>query len=80
MDLESLTSFFMWCTIINGDLFVVSTLFTMATPDLVYRIQAVFFPLKKEQFQMAMWAFLGGFKILWLMFNGVPFIALLIIA
>ena len=56
------------------------TTFTMAMPDSVYRIQAVFFPLQKEHFGITMWAFLGGFKILWLMFNVVPWIALLILA
>ena len=40
MDLETLTSFFMWCTIFNGGLLIFWSLFCMLTPNLVYRLQS----------------------------------------
>ena len=35
MDIQTLKAFFMWCTIINGGMFLVATVFTFLTPDLM---------------------------------------------
>lgn len=79
MYMQTLTSFLMWCTIINGSLLVFWTLMLMVIPDLVYRTQSTFFPIPRETFTVVMYAFLGFFKIVFLAFNLVPFVALLII-
>ena len=76
MDIETLRSFFMWCTLINGGLLMLWTVMFLAAPDLVYRTQRKFFPISKEVFNVVMYSFLGLFKILFLIFNLVPFIAL----
>jgi hypothetical protein len=68
----------MWCTIINGGLLIFWTAWCFLAPDLVYRTQRAFFPVTKEVYTIVMYSFLGGFKLLFLMFNLVPFIALLI--
>ena len=79
MDIQTLTSFFMWCTLINGALLILwSTLFLFA-PDLVYRTQRKFIPITREFFDMVMYGFLGLFKMVFIVFNLVPFIALLIV-
>jgi len=78
VDFEMLLGFFMWCTIINGALLGFWTLMFLCAPDLVYRTQRKFFPLSKDQFTLVMYCFLGLFKILFLIFNLVPFIVLLI--
>ena len=79
MDLEMLTRFFMWCTILNGGLFVLWVVMVMAVPNLVYRTQKLWFPLPRETFDVIMYSFLGGFKLVFLVFNVVPLVALLII-
>lgn len=79
MDLQTLTSFFMWCTIINGGLLLLWTIAHLAVPDLVYRSQKIFFHLPKETFTAIFYAFIGLFKIMFLIFNLVPYLALLII-
>lgn len=79
MDIALLTLFFMWCTIINGVLFMFWAVMCFFTPDLIYRIQSYWFPLPKETFTVVMYSFLGLFKIMFLMFNVVPYIALLIV-
>ena len=79
MDIETLRSFFMWCTLINGGLLMLWTVMFLAAPDLVYRTQRKFFPISKEVFNVVMYSFLGLFKILFLIFNLVPFIALSIV-
>jgi len=79
MDIQTITAFFMWCTIINGGLLVFWGIFLMFTPDLVYRLQVNWFPIPREQYNIIMYSFLGAFKIVYLMFNVAPFVALLII-
>ena len=79
MDIQTLTKFFMWCTIINGGMFILwITMFTIA-PDLVYRTQKRWFGGPRETFDMVMYGFLGLAKIFFLVFVVVPFISLLII-
>lgn len=79
MDIQTLTNFFMWCMIINISIFIFWTVFLIAAPDFTYRLQTKFFPLKRETFDVIIYAFLATFKILFLFFNLVPYVALRII-
>jgi hypothetical protein len=79
MDLPTLTSFFMWCSIINGGLLILWNVCCMFAPDLVYRLQSIWFPLPRATFDVAIYAFIGLFKIFFLVFNLVPYLALLLI-
>ena len=79
MDIQTLTIFFMWCTIINGSLFILWVIMYILAPDLIYRIQSKWFPIPRETYNVLMYSFLGLFKIIFLVFNVVPYIVLLII-
>ncbi len=79
MDIQTLTSFFMWCTIINGGLFIYWATWCMFAPDWVYRMQSRWFPISREAYDVTIYAFLGGFKIVFIVFNLVPYLALLIV-
>ena len=79
MDIQTLTTFFMWCTIINGSLLVLWFTMFIFAPDLVYRTQCKWFPIPRETFNVVMYSFLGLFKIVFLVFNVVPYVALLIV-
>ena len=79
LDLQSLTEFFLWCTILNGALLIFWTLVCMTIPDLVYRTQSRWFPIPRETFNVTIYAFLGLFKIVFIAFNLVPYLALLIV-
>lgn len=79
MDIQTLTTFFMWCTVINGGLLVLWTTMCMLAPNLVYRIQSKWFPISRETFDVVIYSFLGLFKIVFLVFNVTPYVALLII-
>jgi len=50
----------------------------MFAPDLVYRTQSKWFPISRETFNVIMYSFLGLFKIVFLAFNVIPYVALLI--
>ncbi|MFH1479649.1 MAG: DUF6868 family protein [Pseudomonadota bacterium] len=79
MGIETLKTFFMWCTIIDGSLLILSALMCCFAMDTVYRIQNRWFPMPKETFTVVFYGFLGLFKIFVLVFNAVPYVALVII-
>ena len=79
MDIQTLTTFFMWCTIINaGFLFFLALVYLLA-PNLAYRLQSRFIPISRETFDVVFYSFIGFLKVVVLVFNVVPWIALLII-
>ena len=80
MDIQTVTTFFMWCTIMNGVLLVFWSTIFILFPDLVCRIQSKWFPIPRETFNVVLYSFLGLFKIIFLAFNVMPYLALLIVA
>jgi len=79
MDIRKLTTFFMWCTIINGALLVLGVIGYILVPDLGLGMQSTLFHVPRETVNVAIYLFLGLFKIVWLVFNVVPYVALLIV-
>ena len=79
ISIQALTTFFMWCTIINGALLILWTVMCGLAPDWVYRTQSKWFPISRETFNVVIYSFLGLFKIVFLAFNVVPYVALLIV-
>lgn len=78
MDIRTLTTFFMWCTIINGTILLLCALLFMLAPDMLYRTQKRWFPISRETYNVIFYCFLGAFKIFYLVFNIVPYCSLLI--
>jgi len=79
MDIQMLTRFFMWCTILNGGLLILSFLFCAFAGDWVHRMHSIWFPMPRETFNVVIYSFIGLFKIVFLVFNVAPWVALLII-
>ena len=79
MDIYALRTFFMWCTIINASLLVISALFCVCAADWVYRMHSKWYPISRDAFNVAIYSFIGLFKIFILIFNLVPYLALLIL-
>jgi len=79
MTIQTLTAFFMWCTIINGGLLILASIMTMLMADLAYSMHSKLFNISREAFNIAIYSFLGIYKIAFFIFNLVPWIALLII-
>ena len=80
MDIESITAFFMWCTVLNVALLVLSSLICLCAGDWVYGIHSKWFSISRETFNVAIYSFLGLYKIFVFVFNFIPYIALLIVA
>lgn len=79
MDVPTLTSFFLWCTVLNVGLLLFWSAWFLFAPDLVYRTQKRFVPISREQFDLVMYGFLGLFKIAVIVLNVMPYVALRII-
>jgi len=79
MDIPTLTAFFMWCSIINGGILLLWIGCCMFAPDLVFRTQRRWFRIPRESFDLVLYAFIGLFKVFFLVFNLVPYLALLLI-
>ena len=79
MDIQTLTTFFMWCTILNVALLVLSSLICVCAGDWVYRIHSKWFSIPREVFNVAIYSFIGLYKILVFVFNLIPYIALSIV-
>lgn len=76
MTISVLKEFFLICSAINIGLLLLWTLCFFLIPGTVYRLQAKFCPMTEKQFQLIFYGFLGVFKILVLIFNVIPWIAL----
>ena len=79
MDIRTLTEFFKWCTIINVALFILSAIMFIAAPDFIYNWHGQLFHMPREAFDMVLYSFLGLYKVVILVFNLVPYVALRII-
>lgn len=81
MDIESLRLFFMWCSIINAGLLLVSfAITTIAGGGWVYRMHSRWFPMSRESFNVVIYGLIGFMKTLVLVANVVPWIVLEIIS
>jgi hypothetical protein len=78
MDIQTVREFFMWCTIINAALLTVSFLMCASAGGLIYRMHSTWFPMSREAFNVAIYSFLGVYKMLFIALNLVPYLALLI--
>jgi hypothetical protein len=78
MDITILRAYFMWCTITNGGLLILSSLILMLAGDLVFRVHSKWFQMPRETFNALIYGFLGFYKIVVISFNLVPYTALVI--
>ncbi len=79
MTIDTVTKFFMWCTILNGAILIYSSVICICAADWAYRMHSKLFGISRDAFNIAIYSFIGLFKILFLTFNLIPYIALLII-
>ena len=78
-NLELLTTFFGWCSVINISLLVLSTVSLIFMREPILRIHSKLFKLKQDSLLLIYFQYLGNYKIAILIFNVVPYIALKVI-
>ena len=79
MDIQTLTTFFMWCTILNVALLLFSSLMCICAADWAYRIHSKLFSISRETFNVVIYSFIALYKLLVIVFILIPYIALLIV-
>jgi hypothetical protein len=78
MSIESITNFFMWCSILNLAILFVSSLILWLCRDWIYQLHSCWFSITRETFDIASYTYIGAFKLLVIIFNVVPYFALVI--
>lgn len=80
MSLETLTSFLGWCTVINFGILIIAALGIIAMRASIGSIHASMFKLAEADLSNAYFQYLANYKILVIVFNLVPYLALRIIS
>lgn len=80
MSIEILRSVLGWCAVINYGVLLLWFLFFMFAHDWMHRFYSRWFRLPVEQFDIIHYAAMGIYKIGIILFNLVPYVALLIVA
>lgn len=76
MDLTQLETFFLWMTLINFGLMVLSAIMCVACRGVIHQLHGKMFDLTNEQLNVLLYGYLGIYKICIIVFNLVPYIAL----
>lgn len=76
MNIETLRSFFLGCTLINYGILIVWYLFFTMGRDALHRLHARWFRLSAETFDAIHYAAMAAYKIGILLLNLVPYLAL----
>jgi hypothetical protein len=79
MNYNVIRTFFRWCTIINGGLLILASLLVWFGGDWFFELHNKWIPIREDSFHVAVYILLGFFKIIVIVFNLVPYIALVII-
>lgn len=79
MNVELLKLFLGWCTIINAALLVLTTLMVALAGGWIHGMHSKFHRISRESFNIAMYYMVGIFKLLFIVFNLVPYIVLVMI-
>ena len=79
MTIEQITGFLGWCTVINAGVLLLATLALIMMKDFTTRVHAGLFDLEKRVLKEQYFQYLAQYKILIVVFNLVPYIALRLI-
>lgn len=80
MDLETLTEFFGWMTVVNMGLLMFSTVMILLLREVAIKMHSRMFDLDEKDLNRAYFQYLGNFKILVIAFNLTPYIVLKIMS
>ncbi len=76
MDIHTATQFFLWCSVINGGLLLYVSFVVLLFPNFLFQAHSRFFPLSRQAFDIAIYSFIGLYKIAFFFLNLVPYLAL----
>lgn len=79
MDIEQLTAFLAWCTVINFVVLVLAALVVWGFGGFAERLHGKMFGLPESCVREQYFRFFATYKVLIIMFNLVPYLALRVI-
>ena len=79
MTIETIRTFLGWCAVINIGLFMLSSILIIAIRGTASRIHGKMFKLDEKYISQAYFQYLGQYKIAIIVFNIVPYFALLLV-
>lgn len=79
MDTDKLQEFLFWCLIVNIVVYSFTAIATMLLRDFMSRMHEKLFGLSSETVHKAFYTYLAAYKLLIIVFNFAPWLALLII-
>jgi hypothetical protein len=80
MTMEALRTFLGWCTVINVTALILASFFLGPMRGLVMAVHGRFMPLSREDLLRAYFDYLSHYKIAVIVFNLVPYLALVLMA
>ena len=78
MSLEQLTDLFLWMTVINAGIFLFTALLAITSRGFVCRLHGRLFGIAEDKVAVVTYGYLGAYRLLILVFNVVPWVALLL--
>ena len=76
MTIEQIREMLGWCTLINIGLMIFSFILLCVMRSFVYRMHTKWFPMSEQTFNAIVYSYLGIYKILVIVFNLVPWLAM----
>lgn len=76
MTLQMIQELLGWCTVINIGILLVWALFFVLAHNFMYRMHSRIFKITQQQFDALHYGLIGGMKILLIIFNLVPYLAI----
>jgi len=76
IDIENITAFFGWCTLINMAFYIFFALFIIGFEDFTIKFHSTVVGLNPTELPTLYFKFLGNYKIIIIAFNLAPYIAL----
>lgn len=80
MSINELTAFLGWCTIVNMGVLIFSTLFITLLKSFAIDVHSKLLGIDAAELPKMYFSYLANYKIMVLMFNFAPYIALKILA
>lgn len=79
MQIDIAIDFFKYCSIINGSIIIVSVIIFAFGSDFSYNNNKWLFSGSKEEFKKTIYTVLLFYKMVFIVFNIIPYVALLLI-
>lgn len=80
MAIETVREILGWCTVLNFGMFLLSVVMVTAARGWIYKMHGGWWKLTEPQFNVVIYGFLGLYKVLIIVFNLVPYLAVVLAA